>query len=39
MFSDGKKLFTCVSKETLESVFIILLQTLAPLHIKPAFDT
>ncbi|CAI2192373.1 20582_t:CDS:10, partial [Funneliformis geosporum] len=26
-------------KETLESVFIILLQTLGPLHIKPGFDT
>jgi hypothetical protein len=27
------------SKETLESVFITLLQTLGPLHIKPAFNT
>ncbi|CAG8529642.1 9743_t:CDS:10 [Funneliformis caledonium] len=26
-------------KETLESVFVILLQTLGPLHIKPGFDT
>ncbi|GES73710.1 secretion pathway protein Sls2/Rcy1 [Rhizophagus clarus] len=26
-------------KETLESIFIILLQTLGPLHIKPAFNT
>ncbi|RIA96047.1 exocyst complex component Sec10-domain-containing protein [Glomus cerebriforme] len=26
-------------KETLESIFILLLQTLGPLHIKPAFET